>query len=108
MEDDYRELLEFEHSDRFDERQKAALLYTSMLVWNPEGADDAVWARLREHFSEDQIVELGYFVGLTFGQQRWIKTLGIGHGEVLNLGPAGVAPEEADRAGQAEAEGAAR
>ena len=89
MEDDYRELLEFERSDRFDERQKAALLYTSMLVWNPEGADDAVWARL-------------------LGQQRWIKTLGIGHGEVLNLGPAGVAPEEADRAGQAEAEGAAR
>ena len=38
--------------------------------------------RLREHFSEDQLVELGYFVSLTFGQQRWIKTLGIGHGEV--------------------------
>jgi hypothetical protein len=28
-------------------------------------------------------VELGFFVGLTLGQQRWIKTLGIGHGEVL-------------------------
>jgi alkylhydroperoxidase family enzyme len=53
-----------------------------MLVWNPEGADDAVFAALREHFSEEQIVELGYFVALTFGQQRWIKTLGIGHGEV--------------------------
>ena len=38
--------------------------------------------RMRSHFSEEQIVELGYFVSLTFGQQRWIKTLGIGHGEV--------------------------
>jgi hypothetical protein len=28
-------------------------------------------------------VELGFFVGLTLGQQRWIKTLGVGHGEVL-------------------------
>ena len=28
-------------------------------------------------------MELGFFVGLTLGQQRWIKTLGIGHGEVL-------------------------
>jgi hypothetical protein len=28
-------------------------------------------------------VELGFFVALTLGQQRWIKTLGIGHGEVL-------------------------
>jgi len=54
-----------------------------MLVWNPGGVDDALWARLREHFSDDQLVELGYFVGLTFGQQRWIKTIGIGHGEVL-------------------------
>jgi alkylhydroperoxidase family enzyme len=62
-----------------------------MLVWNPEGADDAVWARLREHFTEEQILELGYFIGLTFGQQRWIKTLGIGHGEVLNLSAAGLA-----------------
>jgi alkylhydroperoxidase family enzyme len=62
-----------------------------MLVWNPEGADDAVWERLRRHFTEEQILELGYFVGLTFGQQRWIKTLGIGHGEVLNLSAAGLA-----------------
>ncbi|MGH9064489.1 MAG: hypothetical protein ACRD0L_11055 [Acidimicrobiales bacterium] len=28
-------------------------------------------------------MELGFFVGLTLGQQRWIKTLGIGHREVL-------------------------
>ena len=39
-------------------------------------------ARLRSHFTEEQVVELGYFVALTFGQQRWIKTLEIGHGEV--------------------------
>jgi len=91
VEDDYDELLEFEQSARFDGRQKAALLYTSMLVWNPEGANDEIWARLHEHFSEEQIVELGYFVGLTFGQQRWIKTLAIGHGEVLNLTDAGLA-----------------
>jgi hypothetical protein len=53
-----------------------------------------VYERLREHFSEDQITELGYFVALTFGQQRWIKTLGIGHGEVLNLSKAGLAPDQ--------------
>jgi len=51
-------------------------------VWNPDGVDQALMERLRSHFSEEQIVELGYFVSLTFGQQRWIKTLGIGHGEV--------------------------
>jgi alkylhydroperoxidase family enzyme len=66
-----------------NERQKAALLYTSMLVWNPEGADAAVWAWLREHFGDDEIIELGQFVQLTYGQQRVIKTWGVGHGEFL-------------------------
>ena len=60
--------------------------------------------RLRSHFTEEQIVELGYFVSLTFGQQRWIKTLDIGHGEVTvptvtgdSAGRAGLAPDEAMR-----------
>jgi alkylhydroperoxidase family enzyme len=94
---DYDELLEFERSDRFTPRQKAALLYTSMLVWNPEGADEAVWARLREHFSDEEIVELGQFVQLTYGQQRVIKTWGVGHGELLADTTAGLAPAREDR-----------
>ena len=27
--------------------------------------------RMRSHFTEEQIVELGYFVSLTYGQQHW-------------------------------------
>ena len=80
---DYDEVLDFEKSDRFSDRQKAALAYTSMLVWNPEGVDDALWERLRKHFSEDEIVELGSFVCVPFGQQRVIKTWAVGHGEFL-------------------------
>jgi hypothetical protein len=45
--------------------------------------DQALLQRLRLHFTEEQIAELGYFVSLTFGQQRWIKTLDIGHNEVM-------------------------
>jgi hypothetical protein len=63
-----------------------------MLVWNPEGADDAVWARLRANFTDDQIVELGQFVQLTFGQQRVIKTWGVGHSELLADTTAGLGP----------------
>jgi alkylhydroperoxidase family enzyme len=67
-----------------------------MLVWNPEGADDRVWKELRKHFTDEEIVELGYFVALTYGQQRWIKTLAIGHGEVVSESRAGLASEEAE------------
>ena len=54
-----------------------------MLVWDSEGVDDALWARLGEHFSEEEIVELGSFVCLTYGQQRVIKTWNVDHGEFL-------------------------
>jgi hypothetical protein len=69
-------------------------------VWNPKGVDEALMARLKAHFTDEQIVELGYFVSLTFGQQRWIKTLDIGHNEVTvptvddpHAARAGLAPE---------------
>jgi hypothetical protein len=79
-------------------------LYTSFLVWNPCGVDETLMDRMRSHFTDEQIVELGYFVSLTFGQQRWIKTLDIGHGEVTvptvtdpSAARAGLAPEKAPR-----------
>ena len=67
-----------------------------MLVWNPEGVDDALWARLRGHFNEEQIVELGSFVCLTYGQQRVIKTWDVGHGEFLADTTGGLAGAEAE------------
>lgn len=69
-----------------------ALTYASAIIWNPEIADDALWAKLHEHFSVPELVELGFFIALTLGQQRWIKTLGIGHGQVLADTSAGLAP----------------
>lgn len=80
---DYDDLLMFEDSDRFTDREKAALRYTSAILWDASIADDKLWAELHAHFTEPELVELGFFIALTSGQQRWIKTLGIGHKEVL-------------------------
>jgi alkylhydroperoxidase family enzyme len=66
-----------------------------MLVWDPTGADDAVWAKLREHFTDAQIVELGCFIAVTFGQQRVIKTWKVGHNELPGEPGAGLAPHVA-------------
>ena len=75
--------MKFEDSERFTEREKTALRYTSAIIWESDLADDALWADLHEHFTEPELVELGFFIALTSGQQRWIKTLGIGHRQVL-------------------------
>ena len=81
-EDDYSDLINFESSARYDERQKAALAYAEAITWDLP-CDDAFWARLHKHFSEPELVEIGYFVAITMGQQRWLRTLNIEHHQIL-------------------------
>jgi alkylhydroperoxidase family enzyme len=106
----YDELLNFESSDRYDERQKAALAYAQAIAWGP-GTDeelDALWERLHRHFSEAELVELGCAIGLTFGQQSWIRLLGIDHHQVMAGTTASMAPGFEDAAGLAERKADAR
>jgi alkylhydroperoxidase family enzyme len=91
IEDDYRDLIDFERSTRYDERQKAALAYAEAITWDLP-TDDAFWARLHRYFSEPELVEIGYFVALTMGQQRWLRTLDIEHHQVLAGTAASMAP----------------
>ncbi len=44
------------------------------------------------HFSEPELVELGYFIALTMGQQSWLRLLNIEHHEVLAGDAASMAP----------------
>jgi alkylhydroperoxidase family enzyme len=91
LEQQYDELLNFESSDRYDDRQKAALAYAEAIAWRLD-TDDAFWERMHTHFSEPELVELGCFVALTFGQQSWIRMLGIEHHQVLPGTSASMAP----------------
>src|ERR1700737_2207472 len=91
IEDDYRDLINFESSRRYDERQKAALAYAEAITWDLP-VDDKFWARLHKHFSEPELVEIGYFIALTLGQQRWLRTLGIEHHQILAGTAASMAP----------------
>jgi alkylhydroperoxidase family enzyme len=81
-EDDYSDLINFESSSRYNDTQKAALAYTECITWDLPATDE-MWARLHKHFSEPEIVEIGYFVAITMGQQRWLRTLNIEHHQIL-------------------------
>jgi alkylhydroperoxidase family enzyme len=87
----YDELLNFESSDRYDERQKAALAYAQAIAWGEQDLD-GLWERLRAHFSEPELVELGNCIALTFGQQSWIRLLGIDHHQYMAGTDASMAP----------------
>jgi hypothetical protein len=80
------ELMGFESDNRFGEREKAALGWAHAVAWDSDAANDELWKRLHSHFSEPELVELGYFIAFTMGQQHWLGTLG--------LGPDGRAPAE--------------
>jgi alkylhydroperoxidase family enzyme len=87
----YDELLNFESSETYSEREKAALAYAEAIVWTGE-ADDELWERLYEHFSEAELVELGCMIGLTLGQQSWLRMLNIEHHQVMAGDGASMAP----------------
>jgi alkylhydroperoxidase family enzyme len=75
------ELMRYAQSDKFTAREKIALRYADAIMYDPAQADDELWRELHAEFSEAQLVELGYWVGFTFGGQRWLKTLSTRQGE---------------------------
>jgi alkylhydroperoxidase family enzyme len=91
IEDHVRDLLDFEKSKRYDERQKAALAYAEAIAWHTP-TDDAFWERMYRHFNEAELVELGCMVGLTLGQQSWLRLLNIDHHQILAGTSASMAP----------------
>ena len=85
------DLMNFEQSANYSERQKAALAYAEAIVWRTE-TDDSFWDRMYGHFSEPELVELGCAIGLTFGQQSWLRLLNIDHHQVMAGTNASMAP----------------
>jgi alkylhydroperoxidase family enzyme len=97
IEDQVLDLLNFEKSAKYNEQQKAALAYAEAIVWRLD-TNDAFWDRMHGHFSEPELVELGCMIGLTLGQQSWLRLLNIEHHEVLAGTSASMAPGFEDAA----------
>jgi alkylhydroperoxidase family enzyme len=103
----YDELLNFESSESYSEREKAALAYAEAIVWTGE-ADEALWERLYAHFNEAELVELGCMIGLTLGQQSWLRLLNIDHHQVMPGTSAAMAPGFEDAETLAQSKGSER
>jgi alkylhydroperoxidase family enzyme len=55
--------MDFENGP-FSEEEKAALAYAQQLTLDASGVDDALFARLRVHYDEGEIVEISAMAGL--------------------------------------------
>ena len=59
-------------------RERAALEYADLFKSGDEAIDsDAVYARLRGHFTEEEIIELGMLCAQTVGVGRLVRSLNI-------------------------------
>jgi AhpD family alkylhydroperoxidase len=67
----------YQTSDRFTDREKAALDYTVAVMRTPVEVTDELFARMQEHFSDKQIVEITALLTLV-NVDRFNAAFGIG------------------------------
>jgi len=64
-------------SDRFTAREKAALEVTEEIVADNREVSDACFARVREHFSEADVLELVFVIGYQVFASKFAKAFRI-------------------------------
>ena len=93
--DKIREVPAWRESRRFSETERAALEYAEAMTITGQRVSDELFARLRSHFDEAQIVELTAAVALENFRSLFNVALGVGAQGFCVLPP--LAPDDADR-----------
>ncbi len=60
---------------RFSAADKLALRYSELMATDPDAIDAAFFDELRKYYSEEEIVELGLFIGFNLGYHTFFGTL---------------------------------
>ena len=76
-EDKIRAIAQAESSPLFDEAERAALAYAEAMTITGQRVSDGLFARVRAHFSEPQIVELTAAVAVENFRSKFNTALGI-------------------------------
>src|SRR5712692_3360402 len=72
------QLFDYESSKHLSEREKAALRYADAFKKGEHAIDsDEIFAELRKHFSDQEIIELGLFCAETDGVGKFVKSLNV-------------------------------
>ena len=71
------ELADWRKSRAFSDLERVALEYAERITYTDQKVDDALFDRVKRHFSEPQIVELTAAVALENFRSKFNPTLGI-------------------------------
>jgi alkylhydroperoxidase family enzyme len=71
------EVAAWRDSKLFSEAERVALEYAECITYTDRKVDDALFARVKQHFTEAQIVELTAVVALENFRSKFNPTLGV-------------------------------
>jgi alkylhydroperoxidase family enzyme len=75
--DKVAELLTWRDSKLFSEAERVALEYAERITYTDQKVDDALFARLKQHYTESQIVELTAAIAFENFRSKFNPPLGI-------------------------------
>ena len=62
-------------SEKFTPAEKVALRYSELMGSAPEKIDATLYKQLKQHYSAEEIVELGVYIGFNVGYHTFFGTL---------------------------------
>jgi alkylhydroperoxidase family enzyme len=86
-------LADWEHGP-FSDREKAALRYADQMYFDHHKVDDTLFAALRAHFTDDEILELSWAIGefISLGKIIWVLDVPYGECPHDSERPSGAGP----------------
>jgi len=73
----YAHVAEYRSWPGYTDRERLAIEFAERFVADHTSMDDEFFGRLRTHFADDEIVDLGLCVAIFMGLGRFLRVLGI-------------------------------
>jgi len=62
---------------QYSGRERVALDWAYAIAYDSDRADDELWRRLHDSFTEPELVDLGCAIGFELGRQHWRRSVGL-------------------------------
>ena len=73
----YAHVAEYRERDDYSTREKLAIEYAERFALDHTNIDDDFWRRIREHYSDEEIVDLTICIGTFIQLGRMLAVLGV-------------------------------
>ena len=73
----YAHVAEYRERDDYSAREKLAIEYAERFALDHTNIDDDFWRRIREHYSDEEIVDLTICIGTFIQLGRMLAVLGV-------------------------------